>query len=184
MKESTRIGVQGHGVPVTLIRTGRLHLREMETGDAAFILDLLNQPGFLQFIGDRGVRSVQQAATFIEERYRRSYRDHGYGLYVVADATDGTPMGMCGFVRRDTLPHADIGFALLPRYEGRGIAFEAASATLTFGRSTLGLSRILAVVQSDNVRSQRLLGRLGFAHSGAVALSVGEPALLLYASDA
>lgn len=168
---------------MTLIETPRTRLREMTVGDAPFICDLLNQPSFLRYIGDRGVRTPADAETFIETRYRRSYRDHGYGLYVVESRATSEPMGICGFVKRDALPNADMGFAFLPQFEGAGYAYEAAAATLEVGLTAFGLTRVLAIAQPDNVRSHVLLTRLGFQPDGEVTLPGDSTALSLYVRE-
>ena len=155
----------------------------MTVQDAPFIHDLLNQPTFLRFIGDREVRTDSDAAGFIESRYRQSYRDHGYGLYVVEAIDTELPMGICGFVRRDSLPAADIGFAFLPEFEGRGYAYEAAAATLRHGHEQLGLTKILAIATEDNTRSHRLLIRLGFQRSGAITMPGETQAVALFELD-
>ena len=143
--------------------TSRLALREMDSAvDAEFIFRLLNTPKFLKYIGDRGIRSADEAVEFIENRYRQSYRDHGFGLYTVELISNRAQIGICGFVRRDTLPEADIGFAFLPEFEGNGYGREAAAATLKFGREKLGLTRILAITSPDNDASVRLIEKLGF----------------------
>lgn len=151
-----------------ILETERLILREMTTDDSAFILDLLNQPSFIKYIGDRGVRDLKGAAEFIENRYRQSYRDHGYGLYVVeikSIAGDGDePIGICGFVRRDTLPGPDIGFAFLPQFEKKGYAYESAAAMMDHGREALNFECILAITTTDNDASVRLLEKLGFKY--------------------
>lgn len=131
--------------------------------DAAFVNELLNAPKFLKYIGDRGVRSNADAAIFIEERYRQSYRDHGYGLYTVESLSAGTPVGISGFVRRETLPGPDLGFAFLPEFERKGYGFESAAATLSYGRDALGFDEVLAITSVDNDASARLLEKLGFA---------------------
>src|SRR4051812_35075296 len=100
--------------------------------DAEFIFELLNTPKFKKFIGDRGVGSSEEAAEFIDTRYRESYLEHGYGLYTVELKGSGTSVGLCGFVRRDTLPGPDIGFAFLPEYEGLGYGFESADAVMAY----------------------------------------------------
>ncbi|MDZ7630192.1 MAG: GNAT family N-acetyltransferase [Gemmatimonadaceae bacterium] len=146
----------------TIVTTPRTHIRELTADDAPFIRDLLNQPSFLRFIGDRQVRTADDAAAFIETRYRQSYRKHGYGLYVVETLTTPQSMGLCGFVRRAPLPHADLGFAFLPQFEGQGYAHEAALAMLEVGRHRFGLTDVLAIVQDQNQRSRALLDRLGF----------------------
>lgn len=160
---------------MTLIETPRTVLRDMTADDAPFILDLLNQPTFLRYIGDRQVRTMHDSVQFIETRYRQSYRDHGYGLYIVQLRDTSQPIGMCGFVKRAGLPCADMGFAFLPAFEGHGYASESAIAALQFGRDTLGLGDLLAIAQPDNVRSHRLLQRLGFASTGELTLP-GETA--------
>jgi RimJ/RimL family protein N-acetyltransferase len=146
-----------------ILETERLLLREIDADDAAFTLDLLNQPSFIKYIGDRGVRDLDGARDFIESRYRKSYRDHGYGLYVVElKAADPIPVGVCGFVRRDTLPGPDIGFAFLPQFEKKGFAYESASAVMEYGRDKLGFTRVLAITTTDNDASGKLLEKLGF----------------------
>lgn len=164
--------------------TVRTTLRELTVDDAVFICALLNEPSFLRFIGDRNVRTPEDAATFIETRYRQSYVDHGYGLYVIESREHGTPLGICGFVRRATLPHADLGFALLSSYEGRGFASEAAAAALTYGRDVLRLTRVLAIAQEDNLRSHALLLRIGFDRHGVIMMPGDDSPLALFSRDA
>jgi RimJ/RimL family protein N-acetyltransferase len=153
-----------------ILETERLILREVIESDDAFMLDLLNQPSFIKYIGDRNVRNLEQSRDFIENRYRASYRNNGFGLYAVELKENKTPIGICGFVRRDTLPDADIGFAFLPQYERKGYAFESASAVMEYGRKVLGLKRVLAITSVDNESSGRLLGKLGFKFDGLVTL--------------
>jgi [ribosomal protein S5]-alanine N-acetyltransferase len=147
---------------VKILETERLILREIVERDAEFILDLLNQPSFIRYIGDRRVRDIEQAREFIETRYRRSYRENGFGLYAVELKETSAPIGMCGFVKRDSLPAADIGFAFLPQFEGKGYAFESAQAVINYGRERLNFDRVLAITTPDNFSSEKLLGRLGF----------------------
>lgn len=142
--------------------TERLVIREIDESDAAFMNALLNSPGFLNYIGDRGVRSDDDARRFISERYRKSYAENGYGLYAVLLKDDLVPVGMCGFVRRDTLPGPDLGFAFLPEHEGKGYGQESSIAVLRYGREELGFERILAITTLDNHASIRLLEKLGF----------------------
>ena len=144
-----------------ITQTERLTLRELTVDDAEFINTLLNTPKFLQYIGDRQVRTAAQAAEFIETRYRQSYIDHGFGLYAV-ELKDGTPIGMCGYVRRESLDGPDIGFAFLPEHERRGYGFESASAMLKYGKETLGFKTIRAITSLDNDASGSLLVKLGF----------------------
>ena len=146
-----------------VLQTGRLRIRELDSdADAAFVCELLNTPKFLKYIGDRGVRTVDEAREFIESRYRQSYRNHGYGLYLVEVVRDQMPIGICGFVRREALDGPDIGFAFLPEHESRGYGYEAAQAMMSYGREVVGFDRVLAITSLDNHASIRLLGKLGF----------------------
>ena len=160
---------------MTLIaETERLVIREIEETDAAFMNALLNSPGFLNYIGDRGVRSDDDARRFISERYRKSYTDNGYGLYSVLLKDELVPVGMCGFVRRDTLPGPDLGFAFLPEFEGKGYGTESSIAMLSYGREKLGFDRILAITTLDNRPSIRLLEKLGFEFAKEIDDAAGE----------
>ena len=146
---------------MTVLQTQRLDLRQLVREDAPFILELVNEPSWLRFIGDRNVHSLEDAVGYIEKGPLESYAKNGFGLYLVVDRESGASAGLCGLIRRDVLPHVDIGFAFSPRFWGRGLAFEAASAVLAHGRDVLGLSPILAIVNPDNERSIALLEKLG-----------------------
>ena len=146
-----------------ITETERLVIREIEEDDAPFMNELLNSPGFLKYIGDRGVRTDEDARVFIRDRYRKSYADNGYGLYVVLLREDNTPVGMCGFVRRDTLPGPDLGFAFLPEHESKGYGYDSSIAIMKYGREELGFERVLAITTLDNKASMRLLEKLGFS---------------------
>lgn len=167
----------------TPLLTDRLELREFDAGDAAFILRLLNEPSFLRHIGDRQVRTLDDARRYIETGPAASYARHGFGLYRVGLREAGTAIGMCGLLQRDTLPHPDLGFAFLPAYWSRGYARESAQAVLRDARVRLGLGRILAITSPDNDSSGRLLLRLGFRYESTQPLVDGGEALRHYAFD-
>jgi RimJ/RimL family protein N-acetyltransferase len=151
--------------------------------DAEFVLELLNSPGFLKYIGDRGVRDLPAAREFIENRYRQSYRDHGFGLYTVELKAGSIPVGMCGFVKREGLPNPDLGFAFLPRFEKNGYGFESAAAVMKYGRETLKFDEIMAITTLDNDASGRLLAKVGFKFDKRFEMPDGE-VLNLYSSKA
>jgi RimJ/RimL family protein N-acetyltransferase len=148
-----------------VLETERLMLRRLDAGDAPFILELVNEPGWLRFIGDRNVHDLDAARRYIENGPQAMYRRYGYGLYCM-QLHDGTPIGLCGLVKRDGLEDVDLGFALLARFEGRGHAREAAAASLTHAAREHGLKRIAAITDPGNVRSIRLLQALGFQAAG------------------
>ncbi len=126
-----------------------------------------------KYIGDRQVRTSEQAAEFIESRYRQSYVDHGFKLYAV-ELKDGTPIGMCGFVRRETLQGPDLGFAFLPEFERNGYGRESATAMLEYARSELGFDTVFAITSLDNDASGRLLAKLGFKFDRLIDSPDGE----------
>ncbi|NNE44235.1 MAG: GNAT family N-acetyltransferase [Gemmatimonadetes bacterium] len=155
---------------MTIIETGRLRLREADADDAPFILRLLNDPAWIDFIGDRGIRDLDGAREYITV-LRRMYEEHGHGLWVTVLRETETPVGLCGFVTRDTLEYPDLGYALLGEHRKRGYAREAATATLEHGWSRLGLTRIAAIVSPRNAASIALLHGLGFRFERPVRLS-------------
>jgi RimJ/RimL family protein N-acetyltransferase len=145
-----------------VLETERLILRHFNTDDAPFILTLLNEPAFLRYIGDKKVRTLDDARQYILNGPRASYERHGFGLCQVELKHAHAPIGMCGLLKRDELPDPDIGFAFLPDYRNKGFAFEAAAAVLKDARERLKLNRILAIVNPDNDASIKLLQKLGF----------------------
>lgn len=163
-----------------IAETERLILREMALSDATFFCGSLNEPSWLQNIGDRGVRTPEDAERYIREKIWEAYNAHGFGMYVVESKQHGQPIGTCGLVRRGTLPGADLGFAMLPEFWGQGFAFEAASAVMTFARDIQHLPPLLAIVNPDNTRSCRLLAKLGFEYQRLIRLTPGSEELKLY----
>ena len=164
-----------------ILETDRTILREITEDDAAFVLDLLNQPSFIKYIGDRNVRDLEQAREYVESRFTFNYKKFNFGMWLVELKETGEPIGMCGFVKRDSLPEADIGFAFLPQFERKGFGFETADAVLKFGRDSLNLKRILAIVSQDNQSSEKLLLKVGFAFERLIEISGEE--LKLFSSN-
>ena len=167
-----------------ILETGRTILREITEVDAEFILDLLNQPSFIRYIGDRNVRNVTQARDYIESRFTESYKKFGFGLWAVELKETNQPVGICGFVKRDSLPDADIGFAFLPHYERKGYAYESANGAMEYGRNVLNLKRVLAITSQDNESSGKLLGKLDFKFERLIILPGGDEELKLFSSNA
>ena len=149
-----------------IIETERLLLSRLSTDDAAFILKLLNDPDWLKFIGDRGVRNLKDARNYILNGPVKSYNEHGFGLYLTKLKEGGVSIGICGLLKRDYLEDVDIGFAFLPQFRGKGYALESAAAVIAYGKETFGLHRIVAITQSDNISSIKILKKLGFELPG------------------
>lgn len=163
-----------------VLDTPRLTLRRFRLSDAPFIVELLNTPGWLRYIGDRGVRSEEGARDYLRRAAFASYAQHGFGLWHVSRRDTGEAVGMCGLLQRPDLPDADVGFAFLPQHTGHGFAGEAVAGTLAFARDTLGLDRVAAVAQDDNARSIGLLKKKGFRDAGRYPLPTGIELALLH----
>jgi RimJ/RimL family protein N-acetyltransferase len=162
-----------------VLETERLELRRLSPRDAAFIVELLNDADFLLNIGDKGVRNETDAFRYLSEGPLASYEKHGFGLWLVSVKEEG-PVGMCGLLKRDTLPDVDIGFAFLPQFRGRGYASEAATAVMRYGREALGIDRIVAIVSPGNERSINVLEKIGLRFDRTMVITPGEAAVQLF----
>ncbi|MBL7930695.1 MAG: GNAT family N-acetyltransferase [Bacteroidia bacterium] len=143
--------------------TERLIIRKFYSRDAPFVYALLNSPGWLQFIGDRGVKTLKDASTYIEN-LSSHYNKHGFGPYLVSLKENSLPIGMCSLIKRETLEDVDIGFAFLPEFMGKGFAYEAAKGTYNFAKRNLGLKQLAAITNTNNIASINLLKKLGFTY--------------------
>jgi RimJ/RimL family protein N-acetyltransferase len=143
----------------------------------------MNEPPWIEFIGDRGIRTLADAQEFIRVRLIPSYEEHGFGFYLTELREDQTQLGICGLIKRDSLDDVDLGFALFERHWGRGYAREAAEAVIDFARETIGLSRLAAVTNPDNARSARLLKTLGMKFERMVRLSEEEQEICFFARE-
>jgi RimJ/RimL family protein N-acetyltransferase len=167
-----------------VLETQRLELRRFTADDAPFILQLLNEPSWLQYIGDKGVRTVADARDYIDKGPIEIYGRLGFGLYLVELKASGDSIGICGLTKRESLQDVEIGYAFLPRFWSQGYAFESASAVMSYGIRAFGLSRIVAITSHDNHASARLLAKLGFRFDRITRLAVDAPDVNLYAIDA
>ena len=166
-----------------VLETDRLVLRWLSRDDAEFILELLNDPDWLRYIGDKGVRTLDDARDYVLKGPAAMYARLGFGLYRVERKDGGIPIGICGLIKRDTLKDVDLGFAFLPDFRGNGYATESAAATLAHGRDEFGLERIVAITTPDNEASIRLLEKLGFHFERLLRLTADAEELRLYARD-
>jgi RimJ/RimL family protein N-acetyltransferase len=163
-----------------VLETNRLLLKHFTLDDAAFILRLLNEPSFIQNVGDKGVRTLEQASGYLIEGPIKSYQIHGHGLYLVALKESLQPIGMCGLLKRDQFDDVDLGYAFLPEFWSKGFAHESASAVLKFGLNVLRRTKILAIVSPGNAASIKVLKKLGFAFSKYVQISPEDSEVALY----
>jgi RimJ/RimL family protein N-acetyltransferase len=163
-----------------VIQTDRLVLRWLTTEDAGFIHELLNDPDWLRYIGDRGVRTLEDARDYLLQGPIAMYAQLGFGLYRVELRESRAPIGICGLIKRDALEDVDLGFAFLPPFRAQGYASEAAAATLEYGRRALGLSRIVAIVSPENHLSIQLLRKLGLRFERKIRLQSGSDEVYLF----
>lgn len=160
--------------------TERLNLRPLTVQDAEFIIELVNTPGWLRFIGDRKIYTRADAERYLQNGPLKSYAQHQYGLLLVELKENGTAIGMCGLIKRDWLRFADIGFAFLPAYEGKGYGLESSAAVLQDARERLSLSHVGGITVPENTASIKLLEKLGLAYEKTVQLPDDTESLLLY----
>ena len=166
-----------------VLETERLVLRRLSAADAGFILELLNEPSFIQNIGDRGVRSLSDAERYIENGPVASYARNGFGLCLVQLKESNESIGMCGLIKRDALEDVDIGYAFLPRYWSKGYASESVQAVMEYARNTVRLNRVVAIVDPNNAGSIRVLEKAGLRYEKMVRLSADDIQLKLFAIE-
>jgi RimJ/RimL family protein N-acetyltransferase len=175
--------MHGGAYPMTVLETERLILRKLTTGDAKFIFELLNDPSFIRNIGDRNIRTLEDASAYIVNGPVKSYEKNGFGLYLVVQKETNVSIGMCGLIRRENLDDVDIGYALLPRYWSKGYAVEAARATMDYAKDVIGLKRLVAIVDPTNEGSIRVLEKLGLHYEKMVRLSADDIELKLFGAE-
>jgi RimJ/RimL family protein N-acetyltransferase len=144
-----------------ILETERLNLRTIEADDAAFYYELVNDPTWLEFIGDKGIYSVGAARTAIVDGPMVMQKTYGHSLYVMERKSDGQPLGLCGLIKRDTLPDVDVGYAIRPAHFGQGYTYEAAVAVVAYARQQLRMRRLLGLTDPGNTNSISLLEKLG-----------------------
>ena len=166
-----------------VLETSRLILEQLTVDDAQFMLEVLNEPSFLANIGDRGVRTVEEAEQYILDGPVDSYARFGFGMYLTRLKTDRTPIGLCGLVNRDTLEDVDIGFAFKPQFWGQGFAYESSVAVVTYAREAVGLKRLLGIVSADNAGSIRVLEKVGLSFVKMITFEADSEPIRLYATD-
>ncbi len=164
-----------------LITTARLNLCHVSKEDARFIIELLNTPGWIQFISNRNsITTLEAAENYIVSVLIKGYEMFGFGLYLVKLKGKNISIGLCGLVKRGSLEHADIGFAFLPEFFGKGYAFESAVAVIKYAVKNLGMKKVLAITNTDNIKSVRLLEKLGLKFEKKIRLPGESKEVLLY----
>ena len=163
-----------------VIETERLILRKFTLEDAPFLLELVNTPAWLQFIGDRNVHTVEESENYLRNGNLKSYAEYGFGFYLVVIKETNEAIGMCGLVKRDSLEDVDIGFAFMPDSIGKGYGYEAASATLDYALNVLKLGRIVAIVDPQNASSIALIKKIGLKYEKMVQISTNDIELMLF----
>lgn len=161
--------------------TPRLAIRRLEIADADFIRELVNDPDWIRNIGDKGVRTIDDARRYLRNGPLAMYARDGLGLFAVELKATGECAGICGLIRREGFDDVDLGFAFLPRFRGAGHAYEAASAVIADGSRRFGLRRVIAIVSPGNAASARLLRKLGFRFETMIEMQATKEMLERYA---
>ncbi len=167
-------------VDLKVLETERLILRRFVREDAAFILQLVNEPSFIQNIGDRGVRTLSDAEKYLENGPLSSYARNGFGLYLVQLKESGESIGMCGLIKREALEHVDVGYAFLPAFWSKGYAIESVRGVLQYAEQIIGLNHLVAIVDPNNQGSVRVLEKAGFQYEKMIQLSADDIELKLF----
>ena len=165
-----------------IIHTERLTLREFNTDDAAFIIELLNSPSWIKYIGNRKVQTIEDAKSYLERAIFKGYKENGFGLWMVELRATQEPIGMCGLIKREGLDDVDIGFAFLPQYEGKGYGSEAANATMFIAKEK-GIKRIVAITVKYNTASIKLLEKIGLRFEKHITMPNDDEELMLFGID-
>lgn len=165
-----------------ILETERLILRRFTLADTKFILELVNSQGWIANIGDRNIKTNEQAKVYLQNGPLKSYTLNGFGLWLVEVKSDKTSIGMCGIIKRDNLENPDIGFAFLPAFTGKGFAYEIANATLAFAINTLKIPVILGITIPANKASIKLLEKIGLKFSKTFNLPNDPNSLMLFST--
>lgn len=169
---------------MTVLHTERLTLTRLSYDDCDFVYELVNEPAFKRFIGDKKVNTLADAREYLRTGPIGSYEQHGYGMFLVSTKESCEAVGMCGLVKRDQFEDPDVGFAFLQRFWARGFALESAQAVVNYGAGQLGLQRMIAIVDPRNKASVRLIRKLGFAYERMVRMQGDEFDIQLYSLEA
>lgn len=165
-----------------IVKTNRLLLREASTDDSEFILKLINEPAWHEFISKHSIDTIEKASEYIEQKMKAMYQTLGFGLWVVEKTDDATPIGICGLLKRDSLQYIDLGFAFLADYWGQGFALEASIGCLKYASNEIKSQKILAITDPSNTRSVKLLEKAGFIYESNFSHPGSDEILSLYAT--
>ena len=166
-----------------ITETNRLIISKISIEDAPFFLKLVNTPHWIKYIGDRNLKTIQDAENYLTNGILKSYKEFGFGFYLLQNKSDSEPIGICGLVKRDPLDEVDFGFALLPEFEAQGFGFEASIAILKIAEDIFKIKKILAITLPINSNSIKLLDKLGFNYEKRVKLYEDDEELLLFAKQ-
>jgi [ribosomal protein S5]-alanine N-acetyltransferase len=165
---------------MTLIDTNRLAIRYLTEEDYHFIFKLLNEPSWIKYIGDKGIKTEDDAKNYIHTGPLQMYKDFGFGLYLVTLKENAAPIGLCGLIKRPSLENIDLGYAFLPEYTGKGYALEATKAVIHYGKEQLLLDKLVAITTIHNSKSENVLLKLGFSFDSLIKENDGSKELKLF----
>lgn len=154
-----------------IAETTRLIVRHFVADDAVAMCGVFGDAEVMRF-SMTGVVDEPWVRAFIE-RCRRNYEQRGYGLWALARRDDERVLGYCGLTRFpdiDGRPEVEVGYRLIRTHWGNGYATEAASAVRDYAVNTLGITRLIALIDPANVASIRIAEKIGMHHAKDVLL--------------
>ncbi|OUR93963.1 GNAT family N-acetyltransferase [Flavobacteriales bacterium 34_180_T64] len=167
---------------MAIAETERLLISKFTLADAPFFLELVNTPNWIKYIGERNINTIAQAEDAIKKGHLKSYKTHGFGFYTLQlKSENNKTIGTCGLIKRETLEYADIGFAMLPNYEGKGFGYESSMAILKLANELFKLKKVLAITSPTNQNSIRLIEKIGLSYEKRVKPFEDDEELLLFA---
>ncbi|WP_317899622.1 GNAT family N-acetyltransferase [Aurantibacillus circumpalustris] len=166
----------------TILETERIRLRQFTEEDAGFIFKLLNTEGWLKYIGDRNIKTLEDARLYIMNSFILHFKKFGFGPYLVELKETNTPIGMSSLIKRDHFDDVDLGFAFLPEYIGKAYALEASKAVISYAKNKLGIKKLVAITNQDNIASINLLQKLDFKSEGIIKMPDDEEELLFFSN--
>lgn len=160
--------------------TERLILKPTDLEDVDLIFELMNSPKWLEYIGDRNIKTKEDARQYILDKHLPNFENNGYGSYTVILKENGNKVGSSGLFQRDVLEVVDIGFAFLPEYEKKGYGYESSNKILEVAKTEFGLNKVSAITLPNNIASQKLIEKLGLTYQKMIQLSQDDDALMYY----
>ncbi len=148
------------GLPLMVMKTERLLIRESTAGDVPEFYRVYSDPSITRYMEDL-FEDPAEETVYMQEYIRQVYGFYGYGMWTV-QLRSGEVIGRAGLSVREGYELPELGFVIGRDYQGQGYAEEACRAVLAYGRKELSFEHVQALVEEENLPSRNLLAKLGF----------------------